>query len=382
MQVEVAVLHMGWIRHETALALMAMLCDPRHHVLVCFSSSSPQASNHNLAVKRFLERQPPSDFLMIMGDDAAPMANLLDLVDEDLDIVGFPHPVGRWKTSPAAPIQWNIVLTDEDGQEISAELDTARGTIEVEGIGSGAMLIARRVLEHPALRAPFLDLYDEDGVKTVSEDLNFCRRAREAGFKVYAALGHLCGHIKEVDLATIWALLRGQTQGAGYYDNLYRHHVERPDVLHRIEARMKPAAEHVVGSVLDLGCGLGQMANMVSGAYVGIDFSPFAIEWARERNRNPSAFFFTGDIRELPDAWQADTVLLLEVLEHLEDREAVARTALWMARRRVVVTVPVDMPDPAHVKPRWSRGDLEALFGELSVCQQIGRYWLAVREVQ
>jgi hypothetical protein len=65
------------------------------------------------------------------------------------------------------------------------------------------VLIARRVLEHPDLRAPFAYRYDEDGIKIWEEDSVFCYRARNAGFQIWSALSHPCGHIKEVDLADL-----------------------------------------------------------------------------------------------------------------------------------------------------------------------------------
>lgn len=182
-------------------------------------------------------------------------------------------------------------------------------------------------------------------------------------------------------------------RGAGYYDTQYRRAVEEQgEGMAWIDERYAFVAGHIVGSVLDLGCGLGHIADMISDAdYLGVDFSEFCIEYARGNIKNPNARFVQADLctlRYLSSivGEQFDTVLLLEVLEHLDKPKAAADLALRLARRRVVVTVPRDMPGRAHVWPTWGRADLEELLGELSVCRLFGgdegdRWWLAVREI-
>ena len=104
--VEITVLHMGWVRVELSAYLINLARhEARHNLIIGFSSAVPHAHNHNLAVKAFLEREPPADCLLIFGDDSVPKSNLLDLVEHDLDVVGFPHPIARWKTCPEVPIQ-------------------------------------------------------------------------------------------------------------------------------------------------------------------------------------------------------------------------------------------------------------------------------------
>jgi hypothetical protein len=77
------------------------------------------------------------------------------------------------------------------------------GIKEVQWGGTGMVLIARRVLEHPDLRAPFAYRYNEDGIKIWEEDSTFCYRARKAGFRIWSALSHPCGHVKDVNLVDV-----------------------------------------------------------------------------------------------------------------------------------------------------------------------------------
>ena len=52
----------------------------------------------------------------------------------------------------------------------------------VEGVGTGIMLIYREVLEK--LQDPWFTIVDKPSLEVEPEDFNFCRKAREAGFKI------------------------------------------------------------------------------------------------------------------------------------------------------------------------------------------------------
>lgn len=171
--------------------------------------------------------------------------------------------------------------------------------------------------------------------------------------------------------------------GADYYDKVYQGQIADPS-LRREAVRMPAVIPHIQGSVLDLGCGLGEMANLLGDReYLGVDFSPVAIQYARENTRNPNARFRLMDFRDDPALNQFDTVLLLEVLEHAQDPTAVIGFARRHAQKRIIATVPIDMPDPSHIKPQWNEADLRELLGELAVCEIIGEHWwLVVTEVE
>ena len=174
-----------------------------------------------------------------------------------------------------------------------------------------------------------------------------------------------------------------------YYDEIHKRIVA--DLANQdswLTKRFEYVAPHVCGSVLDLGCGLGAMAEHVQGDYTGVDFSWFATYWARENYGRPGANFYCADIGDLPaHIAPHDTVLMLELLEHLPDYAPAVATALRYARRRIVATVPRDMPGKAHYHPRWDVARLaDALGGELLTCELFGgddgrRWWLAVRDV-
>ncbi len=66
--------------------------------------------------------------------------------------------------------------------------------IESDGVGAGCLLIHRRVFD--AIEKPYFKCNPNT---FIGEDFYFCRKVREAGFKIYLDPGILCGH-KQRDL--------------------------------------------------------------------------------------------------------------------------------------------------------------------------------------
>jgi len=194
--VRLAFLNQGWLRVELVNQIYELLKDPRYRLTIEYPTDQPVANNRNGIVYRFL--QGDDDYLYMNDDDVIPWRNPLDFVERDLDILIFPCPIYKTEPQDGQPLRWNIHYTTKDKKTIKE--DVPGGLRKVVSGGSGALLIARRVLEHPALRGPFMDQYNEDGLRTNSEDLSFCDRARDAGFEVYAALCAPCSHNKPVDL--------------------------------------------------------------------------------------------------------------------------------------------------------------------------------------
>jgi len=198
--VEVCALHQGWIRAELSMFLIDAARERRFDTIVSNADKKPRPNNYNFAANRFMDRWPQPDHLLLLNADCVPYMNLLDLVEHNLDIVSFPMPVARWRQTPLVPIQWNFAALDKSEWKVKYDKEPE----EVRRAGSGAMLISRTVLAHKAMRAPFMYTYDERGELLKGLDMNFCDRAREAGFSVFVATSHRCGHINEVDLGELY----------------------------------------------------------------------------------------------------------------------------------------------------------------------------------
>jgi len=75
------------------------------------------------------------------------------------------------------------------------------GLQEVDAIGTGCFIIARRVFEDHWMReAPFQRTYNKDGTVDRGNDIAFCERARKYGFKIYAHFDYPCFHFNELEL--------------------------------------------------------------------------------------------------------------------------------------------------------------------------------------
>lgn len=161
-------------------------------------------------------RAMEGDWLWIMGDDHYWEPDLLPrLLAHDVDVV-VPHCLRR---NPP----WNPVVNshqDEDGWHVSAELPE-EGLTPVWSAGSAGMLVKRRVFD--AIDDPwFTPAPDATGL---NEDLNFCRKVREAGFQIWCDPAALLGHISHY---VVYPEYRdGQWELATVYDQKTRIPIRR-----------------------------------------------------------------------------------------------------------------------------------------------------------
>jgi len=179
----------GGLRLEHAMFREYLIAtEKRHSLQMHWVTGYPAGSVRCKIALLFLESN--ADFLLMLDSDQVPTVNPLDYIERDLDVLAFPSPT--YRGGDKLPIRW-----------FPEAEDPARGIEQVNEATTGCMLIARRVLEHPAMRAPFLDEYDADGIFASGEDLTFCRRARAAGFGVWCAMNAPLAHFKTVELLTI-----------------------------------------------------------------------------------------------------------------------------------------------------------------------------------
>ena len=113
-------------------------------------------------------------------------------------------------------------------------------------------------------------------------------------------------------------------------------------------------AEHAGRTVLDLGCGIGGYSRALADrgfTMTALDVVPEYVE--RARSIGVDADLYGGDRLPLEDG-SVDTVIVLEVLEHLEDPAALLREARRVARQNVLVTTPNCTQDFGEVPVEFS----------------------------
>lgn len=142
-------------------------------------------------------RERTGDWVWLIGDDHVfdpyLVYRLLDrLYADDLDAL---VPVCIRRQPPFATVLFKS-QTDEGYQPFAYDELPDDGTLEIYACGTAGMLIRNRVLED--IGDPWFENADNEHA---TEDLEFCRKIRDAGYTIHADMNVLLGHI---GLTTIW----------------------------------------------------------------------------------------------------------------------------------------------------------------------------------
>ncbi len=207
------------IEDELFYSLMS-LKKPPNTIITKLKASDIGVARNNIVEK--LEK----DWLFFMDDDQTfPPETLERLISWDVPIVSglYFKPYGKpvphayrymWEEAKKYPghdeqsDHFYLSMVNEVAaylakfyeKIVKADLPTAllpakrEDLIECDGVGGGCLLIHRRVFD--AIEKPYFKCNPNT---FIGEDFYFCRKAREAGFKIYLDPGILCGH-KQRDL--------------------------------------------------------------------------------------------------------------------------------------------------------------------------------------
>lgn len=106
--------------------------------------------------------------------------------------------------------------------------------------------------------------------------------------------------------------------------------------------RIKAAKDFILGNVLDVGCGIGEVANLVSADYYfGVDIDDDSLMIARQRHPEhcfqyalpPTNMFF-------------DTIIVLAVIEHVSDPYVFFNQLVARLKRTVTSRIIISTPFP------------------------------------
>lgn len=157
----------------------------------------------NMIVEDFLATD--CDILWFLDSDVVPPDNVLDLITEhgdSWDAAGAPYPVFMTPGSYKNPQVVMCVYT-AGAKGLHAASCPQDGVAFVDGLATGCMFLKRSVLE--ALSQPYFEFkYDEKSKQMVEgEDLGFCRKVNELGYKFLTDYSLVCKHYKLVDLLEV-----------------------------------------------------------------------------------------------------------------------------------------------------------------------------------
>jgi hypothetical protein len=152
------------------------------------------ASLRNIVVREALKIVDPGiDWLWFMDDDHVfDRDTLFRLLDRNVDIV---QPLVSTRKPPYRPYGYRWNGQDHESFDWSHIPNT--GLMEVDAVGCGGMLIRRHVLD--AIADPWFE-EGHTSPEHLGEDLWFCKKAREAGFKIYVDTDVQIGHMGTVQV--------------------------------------------------------------------------------------------------------------------------------------------------------------------------------------
>ena len=139
-------------------------------------------------------------------------------------------------------------------------------------------------------------------------------------------------------------------------------HLELPK--HQI--RLKTCASYLEGErFIDIGCALGHSTNILKkfcpGAWSGLEFWQKVIPQAAELFPE-ILFYYSNDFNLLSICGQYDSIVCSEVIEHIEDDQALIDGLISITKKVLVVSTPcIKVNDPGHLR-LYTEGALEKLF--------------------
>jgi GT2 family glycosyltransferase len=185
MKVLMCIPYTGYVPPQAAYSLPAMACYARSkgiEVDMLPIGLSLIYTAREKAAEAFLDGDYDA-LLFIDSDMQVPIGLLAKLIEADKDIVSA---LAFKRFPPYEPCIFK--KCDREGTEFW--LDYPKGLIEIQGVGMASTLIKRKVFE----TVPKPWFFPEP---KIGEDLAFCIRVREAGFKIYADTELICGHVTQ-----------------------------------------------------------------------------------------------------------------------------------------------------------------------------------------
>lgn len=144
------------------------------------TQGSSIASKRNCQVTEFLAEEQFKWLLFCDSDMVPPKTGVLQLLHRQKDIIGGLY------YDRAPPFASRVQLLNERDA-----INPSTPVLEVGWIGTGFLLIRRHVLE--AIEPPWFS-WDE-AADSIHEDVYFCLKAREAGFRVWGDTSLDVGHL-------------------------------------------------------------------------------------------------------------------------------------------------------------------------------------------
>jgi 2-polyprenyl-3-methyl-5-hydroxy-6-metoxy-1,4-benzoquinol methylase len=361
------------------------------------SEQRPHAQARNTITQRFLASE--AEYLLWIDSDTLwepeDVQLLMDTLDAGADI--------------ATGIQF---ATSEHHMPLIRKLNLPLGVMEpfysipsdgkpfeIGGCGFGFVLMKREVLEK--LKEPWFEFRSG-----FSEDLYFCVRALQAGFKIYANPHVMVGHMapKVYDFRDFIAIPESMRQvyvqnamvgsnqwlkraypnwmedlglnnmkqefseninTSEYWDKTYKSEVENNYNWRTYPGKFPFISQQILkalpenANVLELGAGLGILLEQIRSDHpqfnlIGMDISPYAVKTMQDKGFKSFVGELPNWIEEQKGDSDIDCIIACETLEHLDEeaRFKTVKEAYRLLRNNgfAVFTLPDNIMPPSEVR--------------------------------
>ncbi|MBL7922472.1 MAG: class I SAM-dependent methyltransferase [Bacteroidia bacterium] len=146
-----------------------------------------------------------------------------------------------------------------------------------------------------------------------------------------------------------------------YYDTFKEHQKQLGiNIRHRtILKNLKNAGLKTNSNVLEIGCGIGTVSNLIlkyiaEGSFVGLDISPESINMAKNFNAfHKKAEFLVNDMSNFTHNTKFDFIVFPDVLEHIpvEQHANIFETVSKLSSDKAVILI--NIPEPNYLN--WVR---------------------------
>ena len=169
----------GSIKTDTVSCLLDSVAHLPAHIHLALPVGGYAAQNRTMAVKMALKAND-THIMFIDSDMIFPPDGMARLLGQDKDIIGCNYNQRR------VPLVSTVKIANEKGKLIKgSSKNFPNKTFEVAALGTGFMLINLDVfkkIEKPWFFAGFQEDKKDD---FITEDVYFCRKAKDAGFQVW-----------------------------------------------------------------------------------------------------------------------------------------------------------------------------------------------------
>lgn len=157
----------------------------------------PHDTARNWCVKKFLEETDATHIFFVDSDVIPPKDALEKLLAADVDVISGAYPIKKMNQNESRIETVYALFSFKDGDDNLYPIKSGSGIAEIDRAGAGCLLIRRNVFDE--ISKPYFKWqYDAEGLMERGEDMEFCKKVKEAGIPIHAHFDVVCQHSKEI----------------------------------------------------------------------------------------------------------------------------------------------------------------------------------------